>query len=132
VTRPCHCLCCASGPIGILSAGPDLVRRREWGAQVKNQAWVARVLLLPAVVLLFPGMSAGIATAQELAPRAYWPTPVGTRLVMTGYSLSTGDIVTDPSLPITGVDSQIHSMLVGYQQTFDVLGRTTNARIEFP
>lgn len=85
-----------------------------------------------AVVLLFPGMIAGVATAQELAPRAYWPTPVGTRLVMTGYSLSTGDIVTDPSLPITGVDSQIHSMLVGYQQTFDLLGRTTNARIELP
>ena len=85
-----------------------------------------------AVVLLFPGVIAGVATAQELAPRAYWPTPVGTRLVMTGYSLSTGDVVTDPSLPITGVDSQIHSMLVGYQQTFDLLGRTTNARIELP
>lgn len=85
-----------------------------------------------AVVLLFPGVIAGVATAQELAPRAYWPTPVGTRLVMTGYSLSTGDIVTDPSLPITGVDSQIHSMLVGYQQTFDLMGRTTNARIELP
>jgi hypothetical protein len=77
-------------------------------------------------------MIAGVATAQELAPRAYWPTPVGTRLVMTGYSLSTGDVVTDPSLPITGVDSRIHGLVMGYQQTFDVLGRTTNARIEFP
>jgi hypothetical protein len=73
-----------------------------------------------------------MATAQELAPRSYWPTPVGTRLVITGYSLSTGDIVTDASLPITGVDSRIHSLVMGYQQTLDVLGRTANARIEVP
>ena len=99
---------------------------------MKSQAWVTKVLYCPATAFVLLCLSAGIATAQELAPRAYWPTPVGTRLVMTGYSLSTGDIVTDPSLPITGVDSQIHSMLVGYQQTFDVLGRTTNARIELP
>jgi hypothetical protein len=72
------------------------------------------------------------ALAQELAPRAYWPTPVGTRLVMTGYSFSTGDIVTDASLPITGVDSRIHGAVVGYQQTLGLWGRTTIARVELP
>jgi hypothetical protein len=99
---------------------------------VKNPAWITRVLFCPAIAFVLLVLSAGMATAQELAPRAYWPTPVGARLVMTGYSLSTGDIVTDASLPITGVDSRIHSLVAGYQQTFDLLGRTTNARIEFP
>lgn len=99
---------------------------------MKNQAWVIRVLFCPAIALLLLSTIAGVATAQELAPRAYWPTPVGARLVMTGYSLSTGDIVTDASLPITGVDSRIHGMVAGYQQTFDLLGRTTSARIEVP
>jgi hypothetical protein len=103
----------------------------EWQI-VNNKAWITRVLPFPTVALLMSSLVAGVATAQELAPRAYWPTPVGTRLLLTGYSLSTGDIVTDASLPVSGVDSRIHSALVGYQQTFDVMGRTASARIELP
>ena len=43
------------------------------------------------------------AAAQELTPRAYWPAPNGTNVVSLGYQYTTGDVVTDPTLPITGV-----------------------------
>jgi len=72
------------------------------------------------------------AAAQELSPRAYWPAPVGTKLLIAGYQYASGDIVTDPSLPVTGVDSQIHTGLLAYQQTFDVAGRTSNLQVELP
>ena len=71
-------------------------------------------------------------TAQELAPRAYWPAPVGTNVLNVAYQYSSGDIVTDPSLPVTGVDSKINFVQVGYQRTFSLLGRTANAQINLP
>jgi hypothetical protein len=42
-----------------------------------------------------------IATAQELSPRAYWPMPNGSNVLAVGYQRTSGDIVTDPSLPLS-------------------------------
>ena len=71
-------------------------------------------------------------SAQELAPRAYWPAPVGTNVLNIGYQYSSGDILTDPSLPVSGVDSQINFVQVGYQRTFNLFGRTANAQLSVP
>ena len=65
-----------------------------------SRPWT-RALLASAVC----GVLALPAGAQELSPRAYWPAPRGTQLLFVGYSYSWGDIVTDPSLPVVGVDS---------------------------
>jgi hypothetical protein len=71
-------------------------------------------------------------SAQELSPRAYWPAPKGTKVMILGYSHSMGDIVTDPSLPIAGVDSRVNAGLLGYVQTLSLLGRTANLLVELP
>lgn len=70
--------------------------------------------------------------AQELSPRAYWPAPKGTMVGVLGYSYSWGDVLMDPSLPITGVDSRIHVGFAAYLQTLSVFGRTANFLIEIP
>jgi hypothetical protein len=72
------------------------------------------------------------AAAQELVPRAYWPAPKGTNLLVVGYQYSTGDIVTDPSLPIAGVDSKINYAQVTYQRTLNLFDRTTNIQFNLP
>lgn len=64
--------------------------------------------------------------------RAYWPAPKGTMVAVLGYKYSFGDILTDPSLPITGVDSKIHVAYLGYLQSFSLFNRTTNLLIELP
>ena len=74
----------------------------------------------------------GSASAQELAPRAFWPAPQGTRFIGLGYAYSTGDVVTDPSLPLVGVDSGIDTTVVAYQHTVSFIGRTTNIQFEVP
>ena len=71
-------------------------------------------------------------TAQELTPRAYWPAPTGTRLVILGHNYSSGDVVTDPSLPVIGVDSGINLGLLAYVQTLNLWGRTANILLELP
>ena len=85
-----------------------------------------------AVVALLLCLLAAPSMAQELAPRAYWPAPIGTQLLLAGYAYSWGDVVTDPSLPISGVDSRINTGIAGYQQTADLFGRTTNVKVELP
>ncbi len=42
--------------------------------------------------------------AQELTPRTYWPAPRGTRVLVAGYSYTSGDVFFDRSLPVSGVD----------------------------
>ncbi len=45
---------------------------------------MARILLLLTLGILTP-----LAGAQELTPRAYWPSPVGTKIVVLAYLQST-------------------------------------------
>ena len=70
------------------------------------------------------------AYTQELTPRAFWPAPHGTKFFSVGFGYSTGDVVTDPSLPLVGVDSRISLGVLGYQQTIDVAGRTSNVQVQ--
>lgn len=87
-----------------------------------------RVYIILAIVLAMP-----VATqAQELSPRAYWPSPVGTQIATMGYSYVSGDITPDPSSPLTGVDSSINTMHLGYRHTLSIWGRTANVIIELP
>ncbi len=58
------------------------------------------------------------AAAQELSPRSYWPAPRGTKVLISGYVYSSGDVLTDPSLPVYDVDSRLHTAVLGYLQTF--------------
>ncbi|MEH6592805.1 MAG: transporter [Halioglobus sp.] len=80
------------------------------------------------VAMLLPSMS----WAQELTPRAYWPAPKGTRIATIGYSYVSGDTIPDPSLPLTGVDSAIGSLSLGYLQTISLWGRSANVIVELP
>ncbi len=68
----------------------------------------------------------GIAMAQELEPRAYTPAPMGTNFLGFAFARSTGDIATDPSLPIENVQSEIQSTSVYYGRTFGLFGRSSS------
>jgi hypothetical protein len=73
-----------------------------------------------------------MAFAQELVPRAYWPMPNKTNLIALGYQYSTGDIVTDPTLPITGVESEINFLQVSYLRSYSLFARTANVQFSVP
>ncbi len=72
------------------------------------------------------------AIAQELAPRANWPFPNGTDVLSVGYQYSTGDVLVDASLPVTGLDSRINYLQASYQRTFSFYGRTAGAQLSVP
>lgn len=70
--------------------------------------------------------------AQELVPRSYWPAPKDTTVLLVGYQYSTGDVVTDPTLPLADVDSQVHTGTLGLQHTLSLFGRTANLQFVLP
>jgi len=72
------------------------------------------------------------ASAQELSPRTFWPAPIATKVIVAGYQYAEGDVLMDPSVPLYGVDSQIHSGILGYLETFSLWGRTSNILVEVP
>jgi hypothetical protein len=77
-------------------------------------------------------LASGAVSAQELTPRAYWPMPAGSNVLVFGYQQNIGDIVVDPSLPVTGVESDIHYLQLTYQRTFSVFGRSASAQFSLP
>ncbi len=72
------------------------------------------------------------STAQELTPRLFWPTPKGTRVLVSGYSYTSGDVFLDLSLPVEDSESQINTGILAYAQTLDLWGRTSNFLINMP
>jgi len=73
-----------------------------------------------------------LANAQEMEPRAFSVSPIGTNFLVGGYTRSTGGVSTDPSLPITNVEAVISSGILGYQRTFSLAGRTASAALLVP
>jgi hypothetical protein len=84
-----------------------------------------------AALLAGTACSGGVI-AQELTPRAYWPAPDGTKVFVLAYQHSAGDIVVDPTLPLTGVDSRNDVLQPTYQRFFGLLGRTASLQFALP
>jgi hypothetical protein len=66
-------------------------------------------------------------SAQDLDPRAYANVPVDATLFISGFSVSHGGVLTDPTLPLTDVNATIEAPSVGVARTFSLFGRTAQA-----
>ncbi|HEY6374592.1 MAG TPA: transporter [Edaphobacter sp.] len=84
-------------------------------------ACLSRNLFLRLTLISVLLVSAG--SAQDLEPRAYSPSPVGTTFVGVGFGRSSGDISFDPTVPITNAQATLYSPVLGLGQTFAVFGR---------
>ena len=109
----------------------------SWGCRVTSRCKGrprpnTHVLVGVVVGLVLSATTAGRVHAQELTPRAYWPAPQGTKVAVAGYSYVSWDVLLDPSTPISGVDSKIHTGVLGYLHTISLWGRTANLVAELP
>jgi hypothetical protein len=78
------------------------------------------------------GLFGNYSQAQDLLPRAYWPTPYQTQLLLLGLSYQSGDVLSDPALPIVGAESKSLLSSIGYQRTLNLWGRTANWQVSVP
>lgn len=97
---------------------------------LRASPFLPRQALLPGLVVL--AALCGAAQAQELEPRAYSSSPIGTNFVLAGYSWSGGGVLVDPSLPVSNIDSEIESVFAGYSRTFALGGRAASLAVTVP
>lgn len=90
-----------------------------------NRARSARYVFLLLIV-------AKPAVAQDLDPRAYAKVPVDFTVATAGFSVSSGGVVTDPTLPVANVHANVWTPSVGVVQTFGLFGRTAQALVALP
>lgn len=72
------------------------------------------------------------ASAQEIEPRAYSRAPVGTQYVVVAYSYSSGDVLTDASLPLRDVEVKFGAVSLAYGRAFGLAGRQANVGVLVP
>jgi hypothetical protein len=89
-------------------------------AFVRWLSWIAVVLC------------AGSLRAQDLEPRAYVVFPVRTNVAFLAYSHTSGDLVFDPSVPITNASARINAGATGYYRSLDFFGRLASMRVVVP
>jgi hypothetical protein len=90
------------------------------------------VQLLPLLLSLIAFFEAVVPSAQDMEPRAYSRAPVGTQFVVVTYAFQTGDVLTDPTLPLLDVSVTLNSVAFGYGRTFNLAGRQANASALIP
>src|SRR4051812_21883448 len=73
-----------------------------------------------------------ITKAQDLEPRAYANVPKGMNVISAVYALSSGDVLTDPSLPITGFKVTAHNFGAGYVHTFALANKLARIQVAVP
>jgi len=69
---------------------------------------------------------------QDLEPRAYSAAPVGTHFLVLGLAYTYGDVLLDPSIPVTDVTAKLGAAALGYAQTLKLAGRTASLAVTLP
>ena len=84
------------------------------------------------IAVLVQLVAVGMASGQQLEPRAYSPAPVGTNIAGVAFLYSSGSAVLDPSLPIENVTARVNMAVPFYSRTFGLLGRQASLGIATP
>ena len=77
-------------------------------------------------------LSAAPLAAQDLDPRSYAHVPVNGTFLITGFALSHGGVVTDPTLPVTDISATVETPSLGVGRSFSLFGRTAQAFAALP
>jgi len=81
-----------------------------------------------AIVTIVPVAGLG----QDLEPRAYSVSPVGTNFVVLTFLNSAGDIAVDPTIPIADARSNIQGVALGYFRSANFFGRSASVTLVQP
>jgi len=103
--------------------------RRACPCAWRTRARVRHLVVLAGTIWL---CAAHPAVAQDLTPRAYLITPVGSNAVVLGYSHLEGGLQFDGAVPITGAQADINLPSASYYHGFGLFGRSANITLTVP
>lgn len=90
---------------------------------MKNRLLLSKFCKCGPVLLTFGAL---LASAQDLAPRAYLITPVHSNAITLTYSYFGGSLLFDNTVPITGATAKISVPIFSYYHSFRFFGRSAN------
>ncbi len=70
--------------------------------------------------------------AQDLSPRAYVITPLGSNAIILTYSFYDGSVLFDGAAPITGATGTYSVPIFSYYRAFSFFGRSANVNASLP
>jgi hypothetical protein len=76
------------------------------------------------LALLCAAFLARPSWAQDLTPRAYIVTPIHSNAIVLSYGFQGGDILINPTLPLSNSKGNVHIPVVSYSHSFSFFGRT--------
>ena len=91
-----------------------------------------RAAIHHAAALLSATVVLSSAAAQEIEPRAYSASPVGTNFAVLGYGNTSGDVVFDSSAPFTDVEAEVDTVSAAFGRVFALGGRQTSISVAAP
>ena len=91
---------------------------------MRGGTWVTALLAIVA--------TGGVVGAQDLEPRAYTNTPVGMNFLVAGYGYASGGLATDPALPVTDAQLEVHTAALAYARSIDVFGTSGKVDVTLP
>ena len=96
-------------------AAHPAVRRGSWIVV----AWLTLLIVAP-------------VSARELEPRAYRALPSGVNFLVLAYGYSSGNVVTDATSPIKGLEADIQIASASYLRSFGLAGRSASVTLSAP
>lgn len=87
---------------------------------------IKTILALLVCVLCFP------VFGQDLEPRAYANVPKGINVLAVGYGYITGNVLTDPALPIKDFKLNTQSLGVNYIRSFGIAKKLARVQVLLP
>jgi hypothetical protein len=72
------------------------------------------------------------AKGQELEPRAYAALPKNLNTIAVAYGFSRGNVLTDPSLPVSNFKVSLQSLTGVYLHTFALAGKLARVQVTVP
>src|SRR6185503_14251629 len=72
------------------------------------------------------------AKSQELEPRAYAALPKNLNTIAVAYGFSRGNVLTDPSLPMSDFKVSLQSLTGAYLHTFALAGKLARVQVSIP
>ena len=85
--------------------------------------WALILVFLPALAVTY---------AQDLTPRAYLITPFGSHAVILSSSFSRGQVLIDPTVPVDDARGTFQASILGYYESFNFFGRSSNVTLVVP
>jgi len=85
-----------------------------------------------ALATLLVAGAASSLHAQDLAPRAYVVTPLGSNAVTLSYTYNTGELLFEGTVPIEDATGKLSVPMATYYRSFGLFGRSANVLAAVP